>query len=166
MPRPHPERNSFTLPVFTRLHPDGVASHTLGMVSSRVVMFVSRDAGYRELYTNALRSFGLLSVWATGVDEGRSLLGQYSVAALIFDPSSREEWEQCGQLVAAAGPSPVLVMASGHEHQAQEAFDAGCVAFVAGPCPPASLAAVLQRAMSGDRRIIWPETPLEESLAG
>ena len=130
-------------------------------------MFVSRDAGYRELYTNALRSFGLLSVWTPGVDGGRSLLSQYRGAALVFDPSG-DEWQKCEQLVAAARPSPVLVIGSpgGNSLQAQEAFDAGCAGFIAGPCPPASLADVLKRAIDGDRRIVWPETLVPESLAG
>ncbi len=138
------------------------------MVSNRVVMFVSRHAGYRELYTNALGTFGLLSVWTPGIEGGRSLLAQYRVAALVFDPSSQDEWHQCRQLVVAAHPSPVLAMGSpdGHANQAEEAFEAGCAGFIAGPCPPASLAAILKRAINGERRIVWPDTPVPESLAG
>ncbi len=138
------------------------------MVSNRVVMFVSRDAGHRELYASALRGFGLLSVWTPGVDDGQRLLAQYRVNALIFHPSSEDEWGRCRQLVAAAHSSPVLVLgpSDATAGQVHEALDAGCAGFIAAPCPSSSLAGILRRAMNGDRGIVWPETLLPESLAG
>ena len=130
------------------------------MMPARVVMFVSRDPGQRDLYLTDLRRLNLLSVWVEAVSDARKLLAHYRVAAIILHVKSGDDWRLSAQLIVAARSSPVLILASAAwnaPRQIERAFEMGCAGVITEPCTPATLAAIVRRSISGEHRIRWPD---------
>jgi DNA-binding NarL/FixJ family response regulator len=131
----------------------------------RVVMFVSRDPGHRQLYLTDLRRLGLLSVWVDAVDDARKLLAHYRVAAIVVHVASADDWRPPVELIAAARSSPVLVLGSGGWNavgQIERAFEGGCAGVITESCTAATLAAIVRRSIGGERGIQWPDRVVAE----
>src|SRR5262249_42313351 len=72
-------------------------------------------------------------------------------------------WRDCGILVEAAKPAPVGLITSWVRPDAangRRCMSSGCAAFVAEPCVPSDLVAIVQRVLTGERQLEWPFTRL------
>jgi len=126
----------------------------LTMASGRTVMLVSRDAGDREFYAEHLRQFNLLPLAVSAPHEALLRLTQFRVSAVLLHLRAPDEGSSYREIVAAARPTPVLVLASIDmlaQVALQQALEACGAEIVAEPCPPSSLAGRLWRAIGGER---------------
>jgi DNA-binding NarL/FixJ family response regulator len=93
------------------------------------------------------------------VRDAPKLLSQFRVAAIVVHVSAADEVAQPAEFVSALSPSPVIVLGSAGWRSSthiERAFEAGCAAVVTEPCAPATIAAVVNRSIAGERRILWP----------
>jgi DNA-binding NarL/FixJ family response regulator len=135
------------------------------MTSTQVVMFISRDPSHRALYIELLRQRHVLSVWVDSASDAPKLLSQFRVAAIVIHMTAVDEMSRPADLVATVRPAPVIVLASvGWNSSAniEHAFNTGCAGVVVEPCTAATLAAILDRSIAGERRIRCPDSPSME----
>jgi CheY-like chemotaxis protein len=123
------------------------------MASSRIVMLVSRHPADQDFYTRLLRDFNLLSVPVSAPHEAVRRLAHFRVSALLLHLSEVDSTSGFRNIVAAAHPAPVLVIAPLAMHgdsALQRALDDGCADIIAEPCSPQSVAERLWRAIGGN----------------
>jgi DNA-binding response OmpR family regulator len=124
----------------------------------RLVLFVTRDDEVGELYIAALRAHGKKTQRARDCSSAAASLAKKDVAAIFVDVLGDPDWADCAELarVATEHATPVIVVTgwlSPDRRFRKRAFDAGCAAFIAKPCPVSTLLSTLQRVATGERGI-------------
>jgi DNA-binding response OmpR family regulator len=127
------------------------------VVAMAHVLLFSHDGAtswlYREWFALAAN---LQTTCVSTLDQARSVLEAPGADIVLMDVTSFEQWNDCGCLGGMAAAPPVVVLTgwvTADGRFRQRAFDAGCAAFVAKPCHPRVLVAVLRRVLDGARHI-------------
>lgn len=112
------------------------------------------------MYRIGLNADGIAVTTAGSAEDGMFIAGirQFDAIVLTVVERGNEQWRECAQLRAHRSTSSlplVLVSASVREDGATRARARrlGCAAFVAKPCLPEQLAAVVRRVVAGESRI-------------
>lgn len=128
-----------------------------GSMSQARVLLLSGDVDARELYREWFaRTAELETVCSASVSDALHVVQAGSADVILVDLVSWRQWDDCALLVQAQSQSPVVVLTgwvSADGRFRRKAFARGCAAFVAKPCHPRVLVAVLRRVLDGERHI-------------
>jgi DNA-binding response OmpR family regulator len=108
---------------------------------------------YREWFALAAN---LQTTCVSTFDQARSVLEDRGADIVLMDVTSFEQWNDCGCLGSMEEAPPVVVLTgwvTADGRFRRRAFNAGCAAFVAKPCHPRVLVAVLRRVLDGARNL-------------
>jgi len=124
----------------------------------RPVLLVSADPDQVDMYMFAFRSARVDVLSATSRDHALELIRDHSVSAIVLDIVSDQDWQTCESFIAAGSlQTPVIALTGWLSEDAmyqKRAFAMGCAGFVAKPALPEHLQVVVERARSGERRLI------------
>jgi CheY-like chemotaxis protein len=128
-------------------------------------LFVSADPDHRDLYVPVLRRAGYRVSVVSDVSHAADRLRRLPADAVIMHLERDDEraWKECGLLVETARPAPVVLITSWVRPDAanvRRCMSIDCAAFVAEPCVPSDLVAIVQRVLTGERQLEWPFTRL------
>lgn len=122
----------------------------------RSILFVSPDIDVRDVYGEGLRKAGILPVFVESVAHALAFYRQVRVPVAVFhlDPDTPAAWSECERLCAQAVPVVILTARVRAEARIDGNVIAQSAAFIAAPCEPAEVAAIIQRVEEGERHIV------------
>jgi DNA-binding response OmpR family regulator len=126
-------------------------------MSQARVLFLSADVDARELYREWFaRTAELQTICPSSVSEAVKVAESGRADVILVDLVSWRQWDDCTSLGETRLRPPVVVLTgwvSADGRFRRRAFAHGCAAFVAKPCHPRVLVAVLRRVLDGERHI-------------
>lgn len=121
------------------------------------LLLVSADRDSRELYVEWFaRTADLVTSCSDSPTDARARLEAQGADVILVDLTLATHWNDWLRLVPDTPHPPVVVLTgwvAPDGRYRHRAFDLGCAAFVAKPCHPRVLAAVLGRVLRGERDI-------------
>ncbi|BCS34969.1 hypothetical protein TBR22_A41950 [Luteitalea sp. TBR-22] len=121
------------------------------------LLLLSADHDARHLYVQWFaRTSDLVTSCSGSPTEARARLEAQGADVILVDLTPATHWDDWLRLVPDGPHPPVVVLTGWVAHDGRfrhRAFGLGCAAFVAKPCHPRVLAAVLGRVLRGERDI-------------
>ena len=121
------------------------------------VLLVSADSDARDLYAEWFeRTASLATICSSSIADARAILDRGGADIVLVDLTQGTQWDAWLPHDLAEGAPPVVVLTGWVAEDGRfrkRAFGLGCAAFVAKPCHPRVLVAVLRRVLDGERHI-------------
>jgi DNA-binding response OmpR family regulator len=121
------------------------------------VLLVSADGDTRDLYADWFaRTANLAMTCASSLAAARPILDQRGADVVLLDLVRPGQWDELRAADAATEGPPIVVLTGWVVEDGRfrtRAFSLGCAAFIAKPCHPRILVAVLRRVIDGERHV-------------